>query len=158
MNWPSTGTWRRKDTPSCRAFPNARVLLEALPETVLGLNSSRGPLVREQRPATITLSVAERVALSEVITECPSSDESTSVHQVRRKTRLNEYHVAISSRRLENIGFLRASREEDEHGNSYSMVQPTNDAVLWAHAHHDEILAAIAEVSPEVSNDDDIPF
>ena len=139
-------------------FPTARALLEALPETVLGHTSSRVQLTQGQRPAAITLSIAERVALSEVIAECPSSDESASVQAVRRKTHLNEYHLAISLRRLEGIGFLHASREEDEHGNRYTLVQPTKDAVLWAHTHHEEVLAAIAEVAPKLSKDDDIPF
>jgi hypothetical protein len=149
---------RACDFDPARRYSNANELLAALPVAVLGLHPSHGVATQEQRPAAIALTVAERVALSDIIAECPSSEERTRLYHVREKTRLNEYHFAISVRRLEDVGFLQSASAEDDYGNRYTLVQPTSNAVAWAHDHADEIASAIDEVAPKRANDDDIPF
>lgn len=139
-------------------YEDAGVLLKALPRVVLGFDSAEQPDVVAQRPSTISLSVAERVALSDVVAECPAVSMLADLYEVRRKTLISEYAFALAIRRLSAIGFLETSIELDEYDNRRTFISPTNFGIKWAHEHHDDVLAAIAEVSPKPSFDDDIPF
>jgi serine/threonine protein kinase len=138
-------------------YDNAGALLQALPGVILGLDARSGPQIQAQRRPTISLTVAERVALSEVVAECPGIDDRTTLYHIRRRTRLNEYHFAISVRRLQDIAFIDSSVAQDEDGEGYPLLWPTAAGVKWAQEHYEEMNAAIAEMTPK-SGYEEIPF
>jgi eukaryotic-like serine/threonine-protein kinase len=139
-------------------YENAGALLEALPDTMLELVYKDTHQARRQRPASISLSTSERVALSDVVAKCPATDDTTNLSQVRHGTRLSEYQFAMAFRRLGDVGFLEMVPAEDDHGNRYTIVSPTPAGIRWAQDHSDEMASAIAEFAPRATEDDDIPF
>ena len=61
-------------------------------------------------------------------------------------------------RRLTDIGFIDSQTTRDEDGDKYTVVRPTPEGLAWARSHHEEMVAAIAEVAPKVTKDDEFPF
>jgi serine/threonine protein kinase len=139
-------------------FEDAAALLKAFPLTVVGLRTPSERSEAVDPSSEIVLKVAERFALSEVISRCPSGEDWGNLEEIKRYSKLNEYYFSISVRRLESLKLIQTEKAEGDFGNTYSVVRPTSVGIKWADDHHEEMTAAMAEVAPKVAKGDDIPF
>ena len=149
--------------PAAR-YKNAQTLLEAIPEVVVTVSGSPS---RKDLQSEISLSDAEAVTLSELLSQCTTVDDWTRVDAVKDRVDLVGYQFTLALRRLQELGLAETrmtssynsfSNEDQE----YAVCQPTPSGVRWAQSNGavlgDSLRFHEATRKPTNGSQDEFPF